>query len=136
MALFGFLARYWQFFAVAGLVATAAGTVFLLREKIDDLEAAVEIAEAREETALNSLMTERAAVDDLQDRLLAAQQRLETDRAARDAANREADEAQSRSAEREAALSETITVERRDDPTLDQCLSLELPDSILQQLPE
>jgi len=130
-----FLLKNWRIGLLAVGIALVWATVVSMRGEIDRLRAEVEVAEIREDQALDAAAQERANATELAERLELARQEARREREARAAAEKARDAALAASEERGEALRETIVIERGRDATLDQCLALDLPDSLVRQLP-
>lgn len=130
-----FLIKSWRIVGIALAALAVWGIVVHLRNTIDNLREEVSVARTNEALARTAAQTERANADRLEYLLQRAQSDALAERNARDAAEKERDNALQAAARRSAERDRTIIVERDRDPTLDMCLSYELPDSIVRQLP-
>lgn len=127
--------KNWRVLLVAVGAVAAWGTIFLQSRTIGVLEDDLTQAKAREAVQASIAATERGNATRLAEMLAEARQTALVERRAREAAQAEKDASEAASEQRSDDLRETIIIEREADVTLDQCLDLDLPDSVVQRLP-
>lgn len=132
---FSFLLKNWRIALLAVGALAWWGTIVHMRDTIEDLEDDVAAEQQRRAAAQTALQTERANATELARRLEVQRAEYRAERRARTAAEEARDQALAASQDRSDGLRETIVIEREADVTLDRCLALELPDSVVRQLP-
>lgn len=135
MAFLQFLLKRWQFVGLGLAAAATFALIFHIRGTIAELEAEADSARKEAAAARSAAATERGNATRLELLLAEARADAAAERRARDRAAQAREDAREADQAADAQLGETIIIERQADVTLDQCLSYELPDSILRQLP-
>jgi hypothetical protein len=133
--MFKFLLSRWQFVGLGLAAAATFALIFHIRGTISDLESEVEASKKAEAQARSAAAIERGNASRLEALLAEARADAAAERRARQRAAQQRDEDRAADQAADAQLGETIIIERQADVTLDQCLSYELPDSVLRQLP-